>query len=532
LKKLRQKKHKLRVYLFKKRCNKIGDVVKDPKSLRKFTIKNYNIDEMVLYVGKSYNRMPKWVNFFNGYLDEELSDLFVASSSAALIVRYNDLYFAFVFGYGRNLLCLQNIEESFGLKVALNSIDDDKIRSIDIKNLDTVLRHTRIQTSQASSVDTFGMDIDQDILNNITGSSIESDFGGRISGSIAFSLSAPIIIRELKDLCNILLEKFRSKKYKKKFPWVDHISEVKNNALRDELNNYLVKTIKKKDLENIFLAVPELIAWESVEGFKYTETDILREDINLFDILPSNDKIESTISLAWLKRKKVLCVDSSGEQIIYHWPLYKCINFEFRKEQEIYLLTGGKWFKINTQYADSVTDHIKNIPEYNDFAFPEYQGEGEPAYNAKACGINKKNCYLMDRKMILYGGGYSRIEFCDLLVNRSDFIHVKRFRGPSALSHLFLQGFNAAFLFLSDRDFRAKVNDILPKNLAFENIEEIHANDYQIVFAIISKNEGKAKDILPFFSKVSLLRIYKELKAYGFNVSVKKIGMKQENVRK
>lgn len=482
---------------------------------------------MVLYVKTSNSRKPKWVNFFDGYLDEELPGLFVASSAAALIVRNNDLYFAFVFGYGRNLLCLQNIEESFGLKVALNSIDDNKIRSVDIKNLDTVLRHTRVQTSQASSVDTFGMNIDRDILNNITGSSIKSDFGGRISGSVAFSLSVPVTIDNLKDLCSMLLKKYRSKKYKKNFPWVDHINEVKNKALRDELDCYLVNAIKKRDLESIYLAVPELIDWELVEGFKYKKSDTLREDIHISDILPSGNQIESKISLQWLKGKNVLCVDTSGEEIIYRWPLYKCINFEFKKKREIYLLTGGKWFKIDSQYANSVSEQIGNIPEYNGFSFPEYQEEGEGAYNAKVCGENEKKCYLMDKQMISYGGGRSKIEFCDLLVNKRDFIHVKRFRGSSALSHLFLQGFNAAFLFLSDKDFRIKVNDILSEDLIFKNIETIRAADYQIVFAIISKSEGKTKDILPFFSKVSLLRINSELRAYGFNVSVKKIEMKK-----
>ncbi len=46
----------------------------------------------------------------------------------------------------------------------------------------------------------------------------------------------------------------------------------------------------------------------------------------------------------------------------------------------------------------------------------------------------------MDKKNIPYGGGYSRIEFCDLFSKSKQMIHVKRYGGSSVLSHLFNQG--------------------------------------------------------------------------------------------
>ena len=64
---------------------------------------------------------------------------------------------------------------------------------------------------------------------------------------------------------------------------------------------------------------------------------------------------------------------------------------------------------------------------------------------------------VMDRKNIRYGGGASRIEFCDLFINKRTLLHVKRYGGSSAMSHLFSQGVVSATLFLQDRDFRQKV---------------------------------------------------------------------------
>lgn len=50
----------------------------------------------------------------------------------------------------------------------------------------------------------------------------------------------------------------------------------------------------------------------------------------------------------------------------------------------------------------------------------------------------------MDRQLISYGGGASRIEFCDVLSDSGQRIHVKQYSGSSVMSHLFNQGLVSA----------------------------------------------------------------------------------------
>ena len=162
------KKSKLCIYLIKESCPK-KDIINESKKALKFLFRDYDEADMVLYVTPSIVKTPTWVRFFNDSLQKELSDIHTSGCAAVLVVRCGRRFFAFTFGYGRALLNRDQVEENFGLKVALNSIDPEKIKSVDTKNLDTVLRYSRVQTSRVSSVDNFGMNIDKDILNAVTG---------------------------------------------------------------------------------------------------------------------------------------------------------------------------------------------------------------------------------------------------------------------------------------------------------------------------------------------------------------------------
>lgn len=530
-KKSKDKKRRLCIYLFKGTCSDFDDVLKDASVLTSYSIKGFSDDVMALYVRGSQSFPPKWLSFFDGFLKKEIEEnIFNSSSSAVFLVKHDGKIFAFTFGYGRSFLNLDLVEDNFGLKVALNSIDADKIRSVDIKNLDTVVRHSKVQTSQAGTVDNFGLNIDRDILNAVTGLSNDPALGKQVSGAMSLHVSIPIKIDGLPEFSTLLLKKFAEKTYKESFPWVDHITDVKNAVLSEELDGLLVKAIHETNFEQLFLAIPEVVDWELVHGFKYKPSDDeVKEDIDIRDVLPSDEELKDKVSVGWLKRKSVLCVSSDSEEPIYSWSLYKCINYEVKrngKDSATYLLNAGKWFKIDTEYVKSVSDDIEDIPEYSNFQFPKHEGESEGDYNKKVYDANKQRCFLMDMKLIHYGGGQNKVEFCDLFVDKKDFVHVKRFRGSAYLSHLFFQGHNSAYLLLTDLGFLKEVNKKLPREWKFSETKQIRSSNYEIVFAVISKVKKGVKDIFPFFSKVSLLQIFRQLKAYGYKVSIAKIGIK------
>ena len=202
------------------------------------------------------------------------------------------------------------------------------------------------------------------------------------------------------------------------------------------------------------------------------------------------------------------------------WKVYRCLNAEIDFEGKKYVLNDGAWYHIARKYVTEVNqfyDSVTNSPH----ALPPYGAMKEPEY-LRSVTANDHSYALMDRKLIPYGGGRSKVEFCDLLSKDGDIIHVKKYAGSSVLSHLFQQALVSGDSFLHDEEFRNKLNKELPKSFKLRNTKATPSTkNYRICLAIMSDKPG-ALD-LPFFSKVSLKYAVKQLRKFGYQVSKLKI---------
>jgi uncharacterized protein (TIGR04141 family) len=243
----------------------------------------------------------------------------------------------------------------------------------------------------------------------------------------------------------------------------------------------------------------------------------------------------STIDMGILDGHKVYCIDVRSEEVYKIWSLYKCIYYEVLLNKEKFLLSAGKWYQIDQDYYKDVVESIKTIEDYNGKCkLLTYEELREDEYNIRVEKANHPDAILMDKKNIRYGGSQNQIELCDIFYAKNEFIHIKRFRGSSTLSHLFLQGLNPATLLLESSVFLAKANEIIA---AFNKQSVIPSGivpyNYSVVYAIATSDKDRdLKDILPFFSKVSLMHVFNRLKAYNYNVRLAKIILNEEEIKK
>lgn len=129
---------------------------------------------------------------------------------------------------------------------------------------------------------------------------------------------------------------------------------------------------------------------------------------------------------------------------------------------------------------------------------------------------------LMDKKVIMVGGGRSKVEFCDLFSINNDIIHVKKYGGSSLLSHLFFQALVSGETFLFEESFRDAVNEKLPDSHKLPNLDsKPDPGNYMVCIAIMSDVPGPLE--LPFFSKVSFKHTVKTLQNLGYQVCKLKI---------
>jgi uncharacterized protein (TIGR04141 family) len=482
-----------------------------------------------LFVKPTHPRPPKWADLFENYVDKKLLGT-VQSSAAAFIVPVDGRLFALTFGQGRFLLHPDAYEERFGLVVTLNSIGSDALRSID-KRTFVDDQNSRVQTSQASSALSFGVDIERDLIRGIVGRPLNESLGRRLAGADALTVTTDAAVPDLRRLLRRYLKKFQSKDYQANFPWVDQVCQLNPKGQKaTTLDALLVEKLKEAWTKNglvdgCWLAVPDIVSWEMVDGFKFTHStgEGVSNDLHLPGLVQAFPKEEPTLS--FLRKHYAMPVDED-ERVLDRWPIYRCIHCEIDDGDKSFILSAGRWFEVDKDFVKDVDTAFNGIPRYAK-PLPIYDHADEDDYNKSAVAGSQGQWCLMDKKMLPVGGVYDKVEFCDLYGNL-ELIHVKHYGSSSVLGHLFNQGLVSGELLKSHAGYVALANVELsathqlpydPKNAKMPR----DVSGYTIVFGIISQSE-KPDLHLPFFAKVVLKSVYTRLSELGYgNVMLAKI---------
>lgn len=515
---MQSKTNKLTIYMIKpehQNFNEVVDTLQEGRAIG---------DIGVFYSEESHPHIPGWIKDFFGVTLGDGLGITVSSAKGMLLtsIMHEDkkILFAVSFGFGRFLLKKETIEERFGLKVVLNSVDPKSLRSIDKTSLGSVLKHTREQITRDGIAADFGIDIEQDLVNSVTGRSKDEKLGNRITGRDALSVSVKVDVNNIKDFLKHCLDRYKSTDYKQDFAWIDQITDIRSIKQVNELNRQLLEKLNSKNFDNVWMAVPEVVDWVDIQGFRYLQQmDVdLKDDIDVQDFIAACGG--GTIDIDRLESSFIHVISSKKDQVIESWSAFDCIYAELEYEGKICVLNNGKWYEIVKDFTQQVKEEFQNI-DRSSMTFPQYNHGNENEYNKEAA-TQIPNACCMDKEVVVHGGGHSKVEFCDLLTKDKKIIHVKKYGGSSHLSHLFSQGVVSGELFAADKEFRQKLNDKLPPDykLADYNARP-DANNYEVVYGIISDSK-KSLDI-PFFSKVTLRNAHRRLAGYGYQVSIKKI---------
>lgn len=476
------------------------------------------------FFDKSHSHVPEWIrNFFSDRLGDNLG-IFTASARGTLIVPIQigaeTILFALVFGVGRHLLESGVTEERFGLKVVLNSVNPKGFRSIEKTALGSVPKHSYEQMTRDVSSDEFGIDIEQDLIGTVTGRSRDPRLGKVITGKDVLNLSAKVDVTNVIEFLTHCYSLYRSDAYKTDFDWIDQIKDVRDPGLETELNSQLVQKLASNDLDKVWMAVPEVINWSDLKGFRYgnRKNADLHDDLSAAEFLATLNDTSPTIEI--LKGQHVCMISAGTDNLTQRWTAFRCLYAEILLNDQLYILNNSKWYAIAKDFADQVVANYQAMP-ISSLQLPDCDGSNEETYNLTASQSLPGSC-CMDQQLIYHGGGRNKVEFCDVFTSDKKLVHIKKYGQSAVLSHLFFQGVVSGELFAGDKDFRIKLNEILPapNKLADPNIRP-NISDFEIVYGIISTVAGPLD--IPFFSKVSLRTALRHLSNYGYKVSLAKI---------
>ncbi|EJL6399503.1 TIGR04141 family sporadically distributed protein [Vibrio navarrensis] len=522
MRKQKPRKEKLSIYLVK---SGVGSDVTKIINLEnsKPPIKMDILDlEATLYVKKEPPKPPPtWTRLFTEHQELPM-DIFGGRKAvgAALLVHLQENILVLTFGTGLHLLQNEYIERDFGLRVTLNSVDPEKLRSLDKASYDHNPLNSRTQSSIDLGVFDLEVDSEMDMLYAVTGVSKVPIFGSHVTGRDALTIAVEVNLNGLKDILEESLSRYKSA-LPKDFEWVENIQRVKDKELQSVLDLELDDILANRDYSNMWLGEPEIIDWESQLGYSfdmYTKTP--RHVVLLMEDLVQYFEGKGISLTSENLKSQSIHINDSEFNSIKKWTAYRCLYAEVSSGKEKYILRNGQWYIVNTDFAERVDKYLAGLDPY-DFDLPIYNHDREEDYN-KFASDKYANIDLMDKNFVRIGGPYDKLEFCDLIKDGSEFIHVKYYRSSSTLSHLFFQGYVASEAFISDPGFRKRLNEKLPASTKLKCTDSRpEPNKYKIVYAIATNK--KIPEELPFFSKVTLKNALKTLKTLNYGVSLSSI---------
>lgn len=479
------------------------------------------------YSRKSFARTPGWAKYLEPAVDADVTTLQSVSASGLLVPQVGGNSFALTFGYGRSFLNQAKIERRFGLKVALNLIDERQIRSLDTKKFDEMVVSTNTQTSRTTELPTFGVDILRDIVRAVTGIAPEASGYKSLSGSDALVLGFDKPVTDLAALLVDLHSHYSATRYKDAFGWVDHLAEVKDPTLINALDDQLVKQLSLSDTSTTHMAMPENLEWEDIEHFVIVPTvrQTQFDELDLDQYLAHPATRPSELTIERLKGRKVSVKFLRSANADARWSVYQCLVSEQRLDGKAYALIEGRWFSIADSLVNQVDAAIAAIPHATVALPAGLPGETEGDYNARAAA-SSKDLALLDKELVAPDGSKTRIEFCDLLSTDGSLVHVKRKTRSSTLSHLFAQGHVSAES-LVDGALRDQVRtsiqraagsadpsewlDLIPPSSGAPDRDKV-----TVTYAVIANSSATGVEWLPFFSRLTLMQTVRDLNRIGF----------------
>jgi uncharacterized protein (TIGR04141 family) len=445
------------------------------------------------------------------------------ATSAVLFVELPRRLYVYCFGHGNAFLNPEMIDHEFGLRVALNAVDPQKLRSVDTRTfLKDMTMQTRRQVSKDSSMPAFGLDIASDLLRGVTGASRNARLGARVTGHDSLVLDVPVNFGDLAALTRTLERLRKSHAYRRDFDWVDHVKIVADERLHGELDEKLLAALRSGRTAGIQLVAPTLLDFAELKGFSFdTAPDDVRVDPALAHYLATLRRGPAALTLPMLHRHRISMFAVNVAEPVKSWPVYHALTGQIRLRGGEYVLSERTWYAIARPIIASVDQFVRSFQKNSIDLPPAHPKEEERRYNERVAKLRRWT--LGDRKPVPPTGAESPIEFCDQMTPKRQLIHVKPYSGSSTLSHLFAQGATSAEVFLFDRAFRDRVRVKLSRSKRFRSrIPRRNPKPrlYEVAFAIIGGEKKRWPLSLPFFSKLNFRNVAQRLQGFGYRVSL------------
>ncbi|PKR89092.1 hypothetical protein CXZ10_11285 [Pleomorphomonas diazotrophica] len=489
----------------------------------------------IAYIFDNEPRSPPWLSDI-GEVFDGLPAIKNKSSCAVVVFKHAKRIFITSFAHGWQYIDDSRIESDFGLRVAVNSLSDSKLRRIDRSHLGEAMKGVS-QSAFQRDLQAFGIDEALDLVRRITGKAEDSEFANSIAGSTSLKITREMTLPDLAGIAEEALTRFQSDAYKKtSFQIIDKVRPILDQALLMKLDAKAIEVIKAGQ-DSFELALP---GW-SEDDVVYYGFSGLRVQRRYPDLLMSNYRTElgddiGRLDIDCLHKHGVIAEFASDAMIKKRWSLKKALIGSLVIDNGLYAISEGEWYRLDQQFKDDVdgvfhelvkgwdSTPLKIIKKVSEDG-KRTGFESELEYNKRCASYYGQLC--LDQEILpVVSIPYGKFESCDLIdIAGKRLIHVKKSsRQSSVLSHFFKQGSNSARILKTYPEARQVLLErvrALSNGAAAEHLRENLGDTlsgWTVEFHIIDAPRPNGSFAIPFFSRITLREEARTLRGMTFGV--------------
>ena len=496
-----------------------------------------------LFVFASAAFTPSWLTELGRHF--ALADNVITSSASAILAFWVEgRLFVSTFAAGWMSVNEDNIEGEFGLRVALNGLNDDKLRRLERANLGDAMRGVSLSPFQRD-FESFGLDDALDLVRKISGVANNESSADVLTGAKSVKLSGEFDVSDLPALADECMAAFESVAYRDtSFRVLDLVSPVADRRLSNTLDVEVCDRIRNNTGE-FELGLPDNQEVQTV-GYKFVGpnkrgyyADLLLE--HYISVL--GDRL-ADLDPETIRRHQILSVhDEPG--LSQKWSIRMALVGSLEHEGILYAINEGEWYNLNEAFKESIdrtfreyrsewTDQpvrmVKLLDEDGNAKF-----QSEASYNLDVAG--QKGWLCLDTRLISVAGVQrSEFEVCDLLdIENKRLVHVKKSsRKSSVLSHFFKQGSNSAQQMAKFGGAWDALGQLVEAEFGQEQADALRAavadveRPWTVDFIIADSTRMDGQFNIPFFSKITMRDEFSNLRAMGYQVRLQFLRLARE----
>lgn len=463
-------------------------------------------------------------------------------SAAVLVVVIDGNLYAIGFGQGYRLVPDEHKDPTFGLRVAVRSVDPDYIQEAVRRSMVGLGRIDATFSPGGLPIGRVGIAEHSDIVRKLSGQlrSVDLAIGGdrviRIQGAAGLRLPVPTDGADLVTCIRAIAEICDTKPPHERLAFIEQIQPVGDRTLHGQLDNLLDQVLGREATAPIAPIVPVELLDRLGDTRSYSieiggATIRGRADLNLDDILHRCFVQPPGTRTAALRSGHIeLCGAANGRDLLGRSPAIRWLEVTLALGPRQFFLLDGEWYEVGAQFMASIRRQVEayiakspsvDLPEWEIDEDGKIQHEKD--YNLRVQHERGRRHYLcLDRKSVrdeLHKHGF---EACDLLGPEDVFIPVKPASGSAPLSHLFSQALVSVSTLYNSPPARERFAAMVEEVSDGHREIPLDFRPKKVVFAILlKKGEELTADTLFPFSQVTLIHVAKVLETqYGIDVEV------------